>query len=381
MSIDVKVSHLFQLTNSSINISRVLHLVWSFKGISRSEIARRLNLDKSTITEIVSTLIQLGIIVESKPLISTPQGGRPPVGLSINGEFGVVAGIDLQPDHYKLIVIGLDGKILKSMRVHALARPDSIEKVLVEAIGNAQKISQELLKPLVGVGIGITGIIDSDSGYIYHSIPLQIFEPIALQTPVVQKTGVNITIDNDANCCAWGEKAFHSISKRKDQDFLFVLTELAGYSAKKERISGVGVGFSFVFGGKVYRGSNFTAGEFRSLFCKRGNNSQFSLKDEETYKIHTTPEIRRRFLRELSRHIALLSNSLNLPTIFIGGDIEPYADEFIPTLTQEQQRNWAYTGIYEVPLEVSLSTHGKNAVAIGAAGMMLEELFDVPALQ
>ena len=60
---------------SEINTSRILRLVWQKKGISRVEIANTLNLDKSTVTKIVSSLNDIGIINEIAQGETGPQGG------------------------------------------------------------------------------------------------------------------------------------------------------------------------------------------------------------------------------------------------------------------------------------------------------------------
>ena len=66
---------------SEINTSRILRLVWQKKGISRVEIANTLNLDKSTVTKIVSSLNDIGIINEIAQGETGPQGGRKPIYL------------------------------------------------------------------------------------------------------------------------------------------------------------------------------------------------------------------------------------------------------------------------------------------------------------
>ncbi len=65
----------------SINISRVLRLIWQKKGISRIDIAKELNLDKSTITNIITNFIKIGVVQEMKEGTPGPQGGRRPIFL------------------------------------------------------------------------------------------------------------------------------------------------------------------------------------------------------------------------------------------------------------------------------------------------------------
>ena len=71
--------------------------------------------------------------------------------------------------------------------------------------------------------------------------------------------------------------------------------------------------------------------------------------------------------------MALVVNVLNLSHVFFGGDIMPYADEFRTILKEEINRLWPYG--YQVDCAIQPSTFGENAVAYGAAGMLLDRLF------
>ena len=48
-----------------VNTSRVLREIWINKDISRIQIAANLHLDKSTISSIVSELLELGVVKET----------------------------------------------------------------------------------------------------------------------------------------------------------------------------------------------------------------------------------------------------------------------------------------------------------------------------
>ena len=77
-------------SQSDINVSRILRLIWQKNGISRIEIAAQLGLDKSTVTKIVSALLDVGIVHEFAHGITGPQGGRKPIYLEISEAFAVV---------------------------------------------------------------------------------------------------------------------------------------------------------------------------------------------------------------------------------------------------------------------------------------------------
>lgn len=90
-------------SQSDINVSRILRLVWQKNGISRIEIAAQLGLDKSTVTKIIASLLEIGIVTEFAHGVTGPQGGRKPIYLEITESFAVIGGIEIQKDGFFLL--------------------------------------------------------------------------------------------------------------------------------------------------------------------------------------------------------------------------------------------------------------------------------------
>ena len=157
------------------------------------------------------------------------------------------------------------------------------------------------------------------------------------------------------------------------KNFLFVLVEFHGNAMCNDSTHGIAVGIGFVFNGKLHYGQNHSAGEFRSIEWTNKNVSQFSINDEDTYKVEEDEKIFNKFSLELSNHLAFLVNTLNLNHIFLGGDIEKHKDRFTPVLKKSIQMNWPYRDVDKCTIQYS--SFGKSAVAYGAAGMMLNRLF------
>lgn len=361
------------------NNSRVLRLIWMNPGISRAELARDLRLDKSTVTDIVGKLKEHRIIEENEKNITLPQGGRPPIGLEINPDYAVVAGIEIQNHLYTLVISSLAGGILHSETVSMSVSRENLLETVVSVLETAGQKAAELNAPLIGAGVGVTGMVNPENGNIYYSIPLDIYTTYNLYDELNRRVDVPVLIENDANCCAWGEIAFHKSLELKD--FLFVLAELGIRERRSGRKSGIGVGFGFVFNGEVYHGRDYSAGEFKSLNWRSGNTSQFSLTDEESTQIDSDRKLRRKLIREISRHVAFLANTLNLQQVFIGGDLERYQDEIVPLFKQELVRTWSYQELLDPKCKIAFSTYEHNAVAYGAAGMLLEHLFSLPEME
>src|SRR4030042_1329315 len=78
----------------NINLARVLRMVWQKKETTRIEIAQSLGLHKSTITNIINDIIAKGIVSEFATGSSGPQGGRKPIFLMLNKNYGCAAGFE-----------------------------------------------------------------------------------------------------------------------------------------------------------------------------------------------------------------------------------------------------------------------------------------------
>ena len=354
-----------------INTSRIIREIWRSPQVSRVEIARRLQLNKSTITNIVSELIEDGLVQETHEGFSGPQGGRKPVNLQINKQYGVVIGFEIRPNSYTVVVTDLFGDILFSQtELDSISNTNFKEKIFSIYEATMKKISW-IESPVLGVGFGLSGIIDAHKRVIKASIPLEFTEPFDFYEEIAKDFPVPVFIENDANSCAWGELVFHRF--RSLRNFLFILVEFRELEARKKIHEKTAVGLGFVIDGKVHYGLNSSAGEFHSIFIGNEQKGQFDIDYEASFTIEENPAVLKKFITELSKHAALFANSLNLSQIFIGGHIEKYQDIVRPILMKEINQNWMYD--QPVDCEIRFSSLGERAVAYGAAGFVLDRLF------
>jgi len=354
-----------------VNSSKVLRDIWIHKETSRIQIARNLNLDKSTISSIVSELLRIGIVHETTEGEAGPQGGRKPVLLTLNRSYGCVVGIELRPESYNAVAVDLVGSVIYSKFELVQVSGANLRETVIDVAGRVRDELKRTGMPVLGIGIGVAGVVDPQHRILRFSIPLQITEGFDFGASVAAGYDLPLFIENDANACAWGELAFH---RRRDlRNFLFVLVEFRNLEDRSRIAERTGVGMGIVIGGRVHYGRDFSAGEFRSVFRTAGDRGQFSLSEEESFRLEEDPAILARFFRELSRNIAMLVNTFNLDHVFLGGDIERYEREIQPVLAEEIHFNWPYPG--EVRCAIGFSSLGDKAVAYGAAGMVLHRLF------
>ncbi len=346
-------------------------------GISRIALAQALGLDKSTITNQISALIAAGLVLEVSEGDSSIRGGRKPIHLSLNPRYGVLIGIEIQVESWVAVLVDLSGDILAELRgaVHI-----SAENFDESALGIIRQCRAAFCVPdgdrgsegdrLLGIGIGTGGLIDPARKIINYSVPLDIRTPIDFASRVASRVDVPCYIDNDANCCAWGELSFqHSPALG---DFLFALVEYRKDRMSLGQYGGLGVGFGTVFGGKVYSGQHGNAGEFRSAFCDGPGELQFSQAKEVLSRIESDSEAHGAVMDELARNMAMLVNTMDFNHIFIGGDIGILGPAFPALLRKRLEENWMYPSPKDVV--IGYSSYGDVAVSCGAAGMAFERI-------
>ena len=357
--------------NRLLNTSRVMREIWINKQISRIQIAKNLGLDKSTISSIVANLLNDGIIREHAEGEAGPQGGRKPVYLTLNRSYACVLGIEFRPESYTAVAVDLQGGILYSKFELIRLSGANFKDVFFDVTSRMRAELARIEVPLLGIGVGVSGVVDPQKGIIRYSIPLQMEREFDFRRQITEDYDLPLFLENDANACAWGELAFHRVKNL--QDFLFLLVEFRNIKDRERFHQKTAVGIGIVLNGRVHYGHRYSAGEFRSTFCTTQSKGQFSITEEEAYLIEEEPEVLHRFIRELAKNSAMMVNTFNFSHVFLGGDIERYKKEVQEVLTEEIERNWPYPD--EVRCKIRFSSLGDKSVAYGAAGMMLHRLF------
>lgn len=349
--------------------SRIFRSIWRNPGISRIDIAKLLELDKSTVTNQVCFLMESGLVEELDEGESSTRGGRKPIRLAVRKEYGRIIGIELQLGFCEAVVVDASGEIRGSTRKAVDVSYDNFSSTILDIV---EETEAEYCcdSVLLGVGVGTAGLVDSSKGLIKYSVPLGIKKRLDVNKALAGKISVPYCIENDANCCAWGELAFN---KKEDlRNFLFALVEYRQDQTSLCCYGGIGVGFGIVLGGKVHTGAHGFAGEFRSAFCEGKNDLQFSLPREDLVRMASDRKILERTIEELSSNMAMLINTMDFSQVFIGGDIEALDIDLPAMLRHRLEENWMYPSPKDV--EIRYSSLRDKAVAYGAAGMVFERL-------
>ncbi|MBX7170777.1 MAG: ROK family transcriptional regulator [Pyrinomonadaceae bacterium] len=230
-------------TIRDINKQIVLNYVRERAPISRAEIARETELQRSTVSAIVDELQTTGLIEEIG--IGDSTGGRKPTLLRLKTGNPVAIGVDLDPRKTTIAVADLAGKVLEKEDFPTSHNAEFMSNQILEKIG---KIISKYKDSELEVGISVPGIADQVNGKTLY-IPYFQWHDWDICQQINEKLGIYATIDNDANAIAVAELWFGRESIRKVSNFITVLVSQ-------------GIGTGIVFEGQVYRGEKGAAGEF-----------------------------------------------------------------------------------------------------------------------
>ena len=126
-------------------------------------------------------------------------------------------------DIYTAIAVNLNGDIIFSKSEKVSISSTNLILTLFQLIENIKLELKKTGHPILGVGVGISGLVDPFEGIIKYSIPLKINKDFDFVDEISVLIETPVYIDNDANCCSWGELVFHKEQRLKN--FIFVLVE------------------------------------------------------------------------------------------------------------------------------------------------------------
>jgi N-acetylglucosamine repressor len=241
--LDLKKAQAARLnTIRDINRQIVLNYVREREPISRAEIARETNLQRSTISVIVDELKTEGLVEEVGEGEST--GGRRPTLLKLRTKGAIAVGVAITPSLTTIATSDLAGRVVDQKEFVTDPNPDNTLRNVIDAV---RDLSQRN-KGIEAVGVSLPGLVDPATGTAVY-VPFFKWRDIPIAEVISTAVGLPVVIDNDANAVALAELWFGRPEVSDARDFILVLVA-------------EGVGTGIIFDGQVYRGQRGAAGEF-----------------------------------------------------------------------------------------------------------------------
>jgi predicted NBD/HSP70 family sugar kinase len=236
--------------------SLLLRLIRAAQPITRTEIASRLEIDKSTVTENVKPLIDAGILREET--LDTGGHGRKPRVLSFAGEQGYFIGVNLGVRRSQVGVTTLKGEIENETDFETPREAEAALGIVRSRIGDIIAANSE--RKLRMIGVSVPGMTDTLNSSLVFAPNLE-WRSVNIAEEV-KIDGVRIVVENDSTAAAMYEARRKMRSSDEGLMTNFILVR-----------SGTGIGVGLVVGSEVYRGTGRTrgiAGEFGHMTIVAG---------------------------------------------------------------------------------------------------------------
>lgn len=387
----------------------ILEILRKHGPISRPDISKEMGINVVTISNYIDDFIKNNLVYEKELDIS--EGGRRPTLLDLNPKAGYVIGVGLNLMNMVGILVDLKGNIVTKTQI---ARPRSSVKDIIESlleiIREILRRSKEYTTDIKGVGVGIAGLVNKKDGsihwpqkmnhyYTYASVDLPLKELIE------REFNLPALIENDATSACFGEHWLDLDRGYKNLIYMF---------------SGVGCGI--MVNGEIYTGTNGYAGEVsiynfkeqdlfncsvgKSCFLKRwemdlgiiddikkvlaqdkeGAEKFFNLTSSNIDNVdlksvfiaaRSNDRIALSVLdmaaKRLGIKISYLVNLFNPQVVIIGGGLEEAGERFLNQVNATV-KEWSFREVTE-DLKIMYSQLRENAVALGAASLVMRRLF------
>lgn len=381
----------------------VLRLIWQQRQISRADIARLAGLSRSTVSEIVSEILPLGVVVEVGE--GPSQGGRRPIVLEFRDDACVVLGVEMGATHVVVVMTDLRGRVLAwESRDHPVRVDPHGTRRLVEEICRRCLASPEAQgHPLVGMGVAVPSPLHPSQPDRLSEIVLPAWQGRLGFGELSERLGAPLMVDNDANLGALAEQWWGAGRGVDDLAYIKVAT---------------GIGSGHVIGGEIYRGATGTAGEIghisidpqgRRCICglqgclvtlvgaqalverARELGSEFpssplagrenTMRDLEDAALAgdlLALRVAKEAAEHLGRAVAGLMNLMNPRLVIVGGDLGRLGDILIEPLRETVRNRTLVSSL--AAAQIQASELGPLAVAIGAATLVLKAALEDSSL-
>jgi glucokinase-like ROK family protein len=381
----------------------VLDYVRTHGAATRPNLVRATGLSRAVITQRVAELLDYGLLVEGELGPST--GGRAPRLLRFPANAGHLLVADLGATSVDVALADLSGTILAHVQepCDIAAGPEEVLARVEELFVRSLVSAEPRAVPLWGIGIGVPGPVEFDSGRPVAPPIMPGWDRYAVRERFA-KYNVPVWVDNDVNIMALGERRA-GIARGHD-NVVFIKI-------------GTGIGAGIIMRGTLHRGTQGCAGDVghmqvtddRAVVCRCGNigclealagggalardakaaardgRSDFlaALLEEKgsieardvargaTHGDPTCVELVTNAGRLVGHMLASVVNFYNPSLIVIGGGVAGAGDLLLATIRETVYRRSLPLATRE--LVVKRSELGDHAGVVGAAVMVTDELF------
>lgn len=221
---------------------QLINLIRRKEATTRPALEQRTGLGRRIVAQCVQQAIDVGLVDDST--FAAAEVGRPSRQLRFRDDAGVVYVGMIEPSRLLAAVSTLSGELIDSMQQGWDA--DSPDRTLSALHGMFARLERRTGVEPWGIGIGVAGIVDFESGRIRSSPVLPNWDGFNIRSWLRDYYDVPVWVDRDVNLMALGE--WSKGSPRSDRDLMYVLVDDEVSAAVVSR-------------GQLFRGDRGAAGQ------------------------------------------------------------------------------------------------------------------------
>lgn len=358
------------------NRNLVLRTIFAHNSVSRAEIARVTHLTRTTVSEIVSGLLEEGLVEEVG--IGESIGGKSPILLSVAADSRYLIGLNLARDKFIGAIVNLRGEIRET--AEAPVPDDNGDKALELVFKLIDQLLRKRIKPIVGIGIGTPGLVNTRDGIVVNAVNLD-WRDLPLGQMLQKKYKLPVSVLNDSQATAIGEFVYGG-DHASDENLIVINMKH-------------GIGSGILINGRLFQGDGGGAGEIGHVVVQ-GNNELCSCGKRgcletissaravlKNLDIKSLDQARESYIagnRKVAKvvngaayHLGMvlgnLIGTLNIHRIVLTGDMTQFGPGWLDAVS-EAMRNAVLARMSESTL-LELGTLDYRACILGASAFLL----------
>lgn len=226
----------------SVGHHRILGTLARFGPMSRTDLARRLDLSKASISLFVRELLERGVLCEQELIFGK---GRPSVALDLRSDAASFVGISLHADPVTIVLTDSHRHVLAQESFPRETDPDTCFRLIAEAVAELKARVGDEAGEIAGIGVAQPGFVSRDRRVCLASAALG-WVNVDVASRLSERAGRVVFVENDANALLLGDQIFGRSGGYPDSSLVFM---------------GEGIGSAHIVSGRLLRGHHGGAGE------------------------------------------------------------------------------------------------------------------------
>jgi glucokinase-like ROK family protein len=375
------------------NRNLVLKTIFDCESVSRAEIARKTSLTRTTVSDIVTDLIDEKLVTEVG--VGSSIGGKSPILLSLAEDSRFLISLDLAYNQFCGAVVNLRGQVKKiiNLPVNSSLGDESLARVyeIIDQLMLAQ------FHPLVGIAVATPGLVNAKAGIVVNAVNLN-WTDLPLANLLQTRYQLPVFVLNDSQAAAMGEYTYGE--GRGGENNLVVINVRHG------------IGAGIVINNQLFQGDGGGAGEIGhvvvipdgGLPCRCGNRgcletvasaqaivrraqdlirqsgASANMQDAEAITFSTVEEaflsgdpVARQVVLDAGYYMGIaissLIGTLNIRKIVLSGDMIRFGKPWLDKIRDTVSRT-SLTGLVQ-DTQVEIGQLESNRIVLGASGWLL----------